>query len=229
MHPATRSLLTTGAVDHEQIKRSELRIRKAHRAANTLIAYQSAWRSFARWCEAAERQVFPAESQTVQDFSTWCFDQGYRLETVFLRMSAIRYIHREEGHQSPIDKRLREHLANARRHLKEKPGGKAALSYDLLRRIARRFSDNPIGVRNRAMILLGFASGWRRSEIVSLHSSDIRFVPRGMELWLASSKTDQTGTGRLVGIEPGRHELTCPLRALRQWIECRGNWTDLCL
>jgi integrase len=72
--------------------------------------------------------------------------------------------------------------------------------------------------------VLTFASGWRRSEIASLKLSDVAFVPKGLTLWLGSSKTDQTGQGRLVGIEAGVKPLTCPVRALRAWLKLRGEW-----
>lgn len=224
MHPARRSLLQSGTVDLDEIKRTEQRIHDARRALNTRTAYASAWRAFSAWCAAAGVSPLPADPRAVQDFSTWCFNRGYRLQTVSLRLSAILHYHREAGHNSPVDRTLREHIANAKRHLKEKPRGKAALTYDLLRRVARCFPETPAGLRNRAMILLGFASGWRRSEIVGLDYSEIQFVPRGMELWLRASKTDQTGAGRLVGIEPGTHELTCPVTAMRDWVTVRGAW-----
>lgn len=74
------------------------------------------------------------------------------------------------------------------------------------------------------MILLQFAAGWRCSEVVSLDLADVRFVPEGMLLWLAKSKTDQQGRGRAVGVDYGRRMLTCPVEALKRWLEVRGCW-----
>ena len=224
MHSSQRSLLQSGVVDQEDIRRSEERIREARLAPNTRSAYRSAWRAFSIWCETAGLQALPATARTVQDFSTWCFSFGYRLETVSLRIRAIAHYHRSAGYEAPIDRELQRHMADAKRHLKERPGGKAALTYELLRRMVGRLGDTRLGCRNRAMLLLGFACGWRRSEVVSLEYRDVRFVPRGMEIWLGASKTDQIGAGRLVGIEPGRRALTCPVRALREWLAVRGHW-----
>ena len=224
MHSAKRSLLQLGEVDMEQIERAERKIDAAHKAVNTHKAYHFCWNAFVAWCKAAGCDSLPADPRTAQKFVTWSLDHGYRVCTVSLRMSAIRHYHREAGYESPIDEKLRCHLANARRMLKEKPGGKAAITYDILQSISRGLPDTVSGIRNRAMILLAFASGWRRTEVLSLELADVRFVPRGLEMWLSSSKTDQKGDGRLVGIEPGQRALTCPVAALRAWIALRGDW-----
>ena len=197
---------------------------QARKALNTRRAYAYGWNSFLAWCAAAERPWLPAEPHTVQDFATWSITQGYRLGTIAIRLSAIAHYHRESGFETPIDAAVRRYLANAKRDLKEEPAGKAALTYELLKQSAVRFPGTAAGIRNRAMILLTFASGWRRSEIVALRYSDVSFVREGLALWQRSSKTDQTGEGRLVGIERGRRALTCPVRALEAWLETRGRW-----
>jgi len=211
-------------INFEQIRETEERIRRAEKSPNTRKAYENGWKLFLAWCAAADRNGLPAEPRTVQDYATWSIARGHRLETVFVRMSAITHYHREAGLDTPCNESVRLYLANARRDLREEPGGKAALSYDLLRKIAPRFPDTPAGVRNKAMILLQFAAGWRRSEIVALRRSDVHFVPEGVALWQRSSKTDQTGKGRLVGIDRGKRALTCPVRALDAWLAVRGEW-----
>jgi integrase len=75
------------------------------------------------------------------------------------------------------------------------------------------------------MILLCFALGWRRSELASLDLRDVRWVKEGIVLWLGKSKTDQQGLGRSVGVQRGSRILTCPLRALDEWLAIRGRWS----
>lgn len=217
-------VLRTVTVDFEELRRTEARIMEAQKALNTRRAYTSGWKAFVSWCAAVERIWLPAEPATVRDFATWCITQQYRLSTVALRLSAIAHYHQNAGAAAPVDEAVRRYLANAKRELKEEPAGKAALTYDILRRAAARFPDTAVGIRNRAMILLGFASGWRRSEIVALRLTDISFVPQGLALWQRSSKTDQIGEGRLVGIERGQRAVTCPVRALQAWLSLRGDW-----
>ncbi len=224
MHPARRTLLQSQQVDLDAILQSEQRIRAAQKAPGTKEAYFYAWRAFTAWCQIAGVQALPAAPRTVQSFATWCLDHGYRIQTVCIRLNGIADYHRESGFCSPVDASVRKHMANAKRHFKETPGGKQALTTELLRKIMGRFPDTLAGTRNRSMVLLGFAAGWRRGEVTRLWFSDIRFVPRGLELFLRYSKTDQMAEGRIVGIQPGENSSTCPLLALRTWIGVRGNW-----
>ena len=115
-------------------------------------------------------------------------------------------------------------MIKAKRDRKEEPRGKAAVTRFHIAEMAKILKDNPIEVRNFTMILLAFVSGWRRSEISLLQYGDVQFVREGMTLWLRSSKTDQQGKGRIVGIHKGRSALTCPVRAMRAWLKIRGTW-----
>lgn len=196
----------------------------AKKASNTLRAYRSGWKAFQLWCEETGRSSLPAEPKTIRSFATWCIEEQFRLETIAIRFSAIAHYHREAGLASPIDRSVREYLSCARRELKEAPGGKEPLTFELLKKIASRLSKTPVDIRDRAMILLNFAAGWRRSEIMALNLSDVTFVRQGLRLYQAFSKTDQGAKGRWVGIQPGRQRVTCPQRALREWLRIRGRW-----
>lgn len=197
---------------------------QAEKALNTRSAYASGWKAFLAWCAAAQCAPLPASPESVRDFVTWCIMQHYRMSTIMIRVCAIAHYHERAGLPSPYDDTTRKYVSNARRQAREQPAGKLALTYRMLQRIAPLFPDTPTGVRNRAMIFLGFAAGWRRSEIVALRSSDVHFLPQGLALWQRYSKTDQKGEGRLVGIEPGSRELTCPVRALAAWLQLRGDF-----
>ena len=71
--------------------------------------------------------------------------------------------------------------------------------------------------RDRALLLIGFAGGFRRSEIVALNCDDIEHVRQGLIVTLRRSKTDQEGAGRKVGIPFGRTR-HCPVLALDRWL-----------
>jgi len=79
-----------------------------------------------------------------------------------------------------------------------------------------------IGTRDRALILLGFAGAFRRSELVGLDASDCIFGRDGLTVTLRRSKTDQDGAGRKIGIPYGANPDTCPVRNLQDWIEQAG-------
>jgi integrase len=76
-----------------------------------------------------------------------------------------------------------------------------------------------IGVRDRALILLGFAGAFRRSEVVGLNLDDCVFGKDGLTVMLRRSKTDQDGSGRKIGIPYGSNPETCPVRVLQAWLE----------
>jgi integrase len=117
-------------------------------------------------------------------------------------------------------------IAGARRQRKEQPVRKAALSAADVRRICVRLCKlgTAGAARDRALLTLGFASALRRSNLVRLDLADVRFVPRkGVVVAVQSSKTDQEGRGRLIGVYAGVREETCPVLALRAWLSVRGD------
>ena len=192
---------------------------------NTLRAYASAWRAFRAWCGEAARTPLPAEPDTVQDFIVWSITEGYRIESCYSRMSAIAHYHRAASLPSPLNPSIWQLMQNAKRHLKERPAGMTALTPELLKRILEKFSDKyPVDVRNKALLLVTFAAGWRRSEPCQLDRTDVEFTGAGMTLFQPSSKTDQEAHGRFVFIARGRNKETCPVSALQRWLELRGDW-----
>lgn len=224
-----------------QEKQEELRLHA--KAANTRKAYDHGWKIFTRWCETVGCAALPAPEQTVSDFVLWClYERGrlpeggaaskkhprcccYRLNTVRLLLSAIALRHGESNHPSPVTDGVNRLVRNAARDLKERKRNKSALTVAQLRRVCAVLDDGSvISTRDRAMILLQFAAGWRCSEVIGLEFADIRFTRKGYLVSLGASKTDQDGSeGRLVGIEYGDHALTCPVAALKAWINFRGR------
>jgi integrase len=75
------------------------------------------------------------------------------------------------------------------------------------------------GIRDRALLLIGFSGGFRRSELAQLAVEDIAVGKRGLTIHLGRSKTDQEGAGRKVGIPYGSDPATCPVRSYAAWLE----------
>jgi len=103
-------------------------------------------------------------------------------------------------------------------------GKKPFLTSDL-RRIVEELPRNLPGTRDRALLLAGFAGGFRRSELARLQVEDLEGTPDGLIVRLSRSKTDQEGQGRAVALPYGSDPLTCPVRALRAWLEEAGITT----
>jgi len=81
-----------------------------------------------------------------------------------------------------------------------------------------------LGLRDRALLVLGFATSLRRSELCRLNLADISFEQEGVAVMVRRSKTDQLGRGRVLGVWPGKRAATDPVRVLKAWIRARGDW-----
>jgi integrase len=91
-----------------------------------------------------------------------------------------------------------------------------------IRAMVGALPDRLIGIRDRALLLAGFAGAFRRSELVGLNREDIDFTADGLVVTLRKSKTDQDGQGRKVGLPYGSNPDTCPVRSLRAWLDASG-------
>ena len=74
-------------------------------------------------------------------------------------------------------------------------------------------------VKNKALLLIGFAGGFRRSELVSLDYEDLEFVQEGLKIFVKRSKTDQSGEGMTKAIPYFENKDYCPVLALKKWLE----------
>jgi integrase len=112
-------------------------------------------------------------------------------------------------------------LAGIRRTHGTAQEGKAPVLTADVRKMVDALPAGAIGVRDRALLLLGFAAALRRSELVGLDVGDVQETTDGLVVRIRKSKTDQEGAGRLVGVPYGSAPATCPVRALRAWLEFR--------
>jgi integrase len=91
--------------------------------------------------------------------------------------------------------------------------------------VARRCeARTALGARDRAIVVLGFATSFRRAELCRLQLSDVSFERRGLAVLLRYSKRDQEGRGRVLGVWAGKRACTDPVRVLRDWLAFRGDW-----
>lgn len=213
-----------GGIDLSELRRERSAIAERKRSQNTREAYAWDWRDFSAWCAAAGRVALPATADTVSLYLIALAKRGRLPATMARRASAIGQHHLAAGLASPIDPSVREVLAGLRRQLGAAPRrAKAALSVEDLRRLLDTCGADPRGVRDRALLLLGFAGALRRSELVGLQVGDITRESGGVVLRIGRSKTDQAGVGREIGIARGRRRSTCPVRALEAWLKVRGK------
>lgn len=194
---------------------------KAAKAPNTRRAYRAQWEQFSRWCESHSRSALPAESATLALFLSDRARLGRKVPTLSLALSAIRAVHRDANLPDPGEAvEVRAVWEGIRRTHGTAQRRAAPLSAEAIRAITSTLrSRSPRRERDRAMLLLGFAGAFRRSELVALDVADLTFKPtRGLVVRLRRSKTDQTGAGVDVAIPFGSAPNQCPVHALRAWL-----------
>jgi integrase len=195
---------------------------RASKAANTLRGYRSDWRDFVGWCEGHAVCPLPASPEVVAAYIAECAGH-LKVGTIQRRLNAIAEAHKAVGVDSPTSSGMvRNTLKGIRRSLSSAPAQKAPALTDDIRAMIGVADDGLIGLRDRALILLGFAGAFRRSEVVGLDVADLAFGHDGLTVNLRRSKTDQAGEGRKIGIPYGSNPDTCPVRVLQSWLEATG-------
>ena len=146
-----------------------------------------------------------------------------------LILAAVAYHHRRSGHLwSSADPVIAAVMRGILRDQKRPVRPAAALTSTEIKTLLATCGEDPggpaglPGLRDRALLLIGFAGGLRRSELVALDRDDIRFTADGLVVRIRDSKTDQEGQGDDVGIARGERAETCPVRALETWLRRAG-------
>ncbi len=185
-------------------------------ADNTRAAYGSAVRSFLAWCKAEGRAPMPASPGTVIGYVTHLAESGRPWSSINQALSAIARLHEDKGLDNPRDgAAVRRVCKGIRRvHGTAPKNKKAAILRDDLATAVGSLPDSPIGRRDRAILLLGFACALRREELSELDTGDLAFTPKGMTVAIKSSKTDAEGKGEVLGV-PREAEQT--ISAVRLW------------
>lgn len=188
-------------------------------AASTLRAYAHDWRDFRLWCESRHLVALPATPQTVILYATDLIQNEKRkLNTLYRRLAAIGHIHRQTNLEPPSQSwAVRQFLAGLRSEVGVAPNRKRPVLVEDLKQIVAGIPDTLLGKRDRALLLLGFAGGFRRSELVALDVEDLESEREGLIVWIRRSTTDQQEQGSAVGISRQAEALTCPVQALESW------------
>jgi len=191
---------------------------RAEKAEATRRAYRSDFEIFRAWCYRRRTCHLPGSPETVSAFLAREAGRGVKPATLARRMAAIRYAHKLDGHPSPTaSEAVKVTLRGIRRTLPTIPKRKAPATADKIVAMATTTGLGAKGLRDRALLLLGFAGAFRRSELVSLDVSDLQFCDSGLRVRIRRSKTDQEGQGTTIAIVPGT--FACPVKAARDWIE----------
>jgi integrase len=191
------------------------------RAEATRRAYRSDWTHFEGWCLAQGLMPLPAIPTTVGLYLAAHAD-ALSVATLTRRLSSIATAHRLAGYSldtkhvaiRDVMRGLRREKGTAQRHAE-------ALTVPLIRRVIDTCGSRLIDIRDKALLLVGFAAALRRSELVVLTFDDVAVVPEGLRITIRRSKADQEGAGAVLAV--GRTgTTTCPVTAFQAWVSAAG-------
>lgn len=201
---------------------SAKRYARASKSEGTLRAYTSALKSYEAWCRRLGLVAVPAEVVTVVDFLSAEADAGRKVSSIAQKAAAIRWAHKTAGYQSPTEL---EPVVNVMRGIRRAVGAAPrqklpATAERIISILAHVPADTLAGKRDRAILLLGFAGAFRRSELVALNREDLTFGADGVDVLIRKSKTDQEGQGQTIAVPHGTH--LRPVDALEAWVDAAG-------
>lgn len=188
-------------------------------APSTLESYRSDWKIFCSWCRERGFSQLPADPVNVATFLCYQAEKGLKASTISRRRVAIRYYHSLAGAEPyPTDSEIvRAAMRGIRRTIGLQREPKEPLIAERIKRMVQFVPDTLIGKRDKAILLLGFAGAFRRSELIKITVRDLLMVEEGMRVILRRSKTDQEGAGQIVPVIKG--DKVCPVTAVKEWIK----------
>ena len=216
---------------------------KNSKADNTLRAYRSDYKDFSEFCAKNSLNSMPTEPKILALYLTHLSSTS-KFSTLKRRIASISVIHKLKGHyldtKHPI---IMENLHGIKRLKGTSQKAKKPLLINNLKQIVdaidQYLSNNESGeidciipnnlknirnkIRDKAIILIGFAGGFRRSELVNIDHEDIEFVSEGIKIFIKRSKTDQTGEGMIKAIPYFDNNTYCPVKSLKHWIKHSEN------
>lgn len=200
-------------------EKSKRRMRKT-KADNTLKAYEADWEDFSIWCAHNNARDLPAEAETVVNYINDLADHA-KANTVSRRLSAISENHIAAGfsEMNPTRSALVKGAIEAiRREKGTMQRGKLPILIEDIENLADAFADDIAGLRDKALILLGFSGAFRRSELVKLQATDLTFTSEGLIVLIHQSKADQLGEGAYIAIPHHPNAKICTVAAVKQWL-----------
>ena len=199
---------------------------KNSKANNTIRAYKSDFRDFGGFCSKNGLKSLPADPKVVSLYLTYLSTKDAKMSTLRRRLVSIGVIHRLKGHyldmKHPI---IIENLMGIKRKKGSYQKGKKPILINHLKLMIEAIDKDTYDetgirkLRDKTIILLGFAGGFRRIELISIDFEDLEFVSEGVKIFIRKSKTDQFGEGMIKGLPYFTNQKYCPVWHLKKWLE----------
>ncbi len=220
--------------DLKSLELETLKNLRSSKAANTLRAYQADFRDFSIFCMRNGLNSMPTEPKILALYLTH-LSSSSRFSTLKRRIASISVIHKIKGHyldtKHPI---IMENLLGIKRVKGSNQKAKKPILINNLKQIInvideflknselsnlKKKKEIKNITRDKALILIGFAGGFRRSELVNIDYEDLEFVSEGIKIFIKRSKTDQSGEGMIKAIPYFDNKNFCPVNSLKNWID----------
>ena len=197
---------------------------KNSKANNTVRAYKSDFNDFGLFCAQNGFKSLPTAPDTISLYLSYLSSKDIKVSTLKRRLVSIKVLHKLKGHyldsKNPI---IIETLMGIKRRKGSIQRGKKPILINNLKEIInaidKQNKEEIKKFRDRSIILIGFAGGFRRNEIVSLDCEDLDFVQEGLKIDIRRSKTDQYGEGFTKALPYFDSSQYCPVLSLKKWIE----------
>ncbi len=208
--------------DIKSLEIETLKNLKNSKSNNTLRAYQSDYRDFSLFCSKNGLSSMPTQPKIIALYITH-LSKFSKFSTLKRRIASISVIHKLKGHyldtKHPI---IMENLHGIKRTLGSRQKAKKPLLINSLKKIIKAIDqEKKERDRDRALILIGFAGGFRRSELVSILKEDVELVDEGVKILIKKSKTDQSGEGSVKAIPYFQNQEFCPVIALKKYMSLK--------
>ena len=209
--------------DIKSLELESLKNLKYSKSANTLRAYQADFRDFSEFCIKNDLNSMPTNPKILSLYLTH-LSATSKFSTLKRRIASISVIHKLKGHyldtKHPI---VMENLHGIKRIKGTNQKSKKPILINDLKLIINVIDQSNQTerkkIRDKAIILIGFSGGFRRSELVNVDYDDIEFVIEGVKIFIKRSKTDQSGEGMTKAIPYFDNKLFCPVTNLKNWID----------
>ena len=209
--------------DIKKLQDETLQNLKNSKAVNTVRAYKSDFEDFSLFCVKNGFKSIPTDPKIVSLYLTYLSSKNVKISTIKRRLVSISVIHKIKGHyldtKHPI---IIQNFMGIKRSKGVNQKGKKPLLINDLKQIIdvinQQNEPNIKKLRNKALLLIGFAGGFRRNELISLNLEDLDFVFEGLKINVKRSKTDQFGEGFIKGIPYFKNYLYCPVKNLKHWL-----------
>jgi site-specific recombinase XerD len=197
---------------------------KNSKAVNTIRAYKSDFKDFGAFCAKHSFKALPTEPKIVALYLTYLSGKDAKISTLRRRLVSISIMHKLKGHyldtKHPV---IIENLMGIKRRKGSIQKGKKPILINHLKAIINVINKEKIEeikkARDKAIILIGFGGGFRRTELMSIDYEDLEFVAEGVKITIKRSKTDQFGEGMIKGLPYFANETYCPVAHLKKWIK----------